>query len=167
MTPRTKKTWKWRHQRRRAGAVKNFTSGDYSQIALVQAEVAHAFRDQVLEDGVAAVTAEKGFIANKDIAGLELVGADFFDESLDWGEGFQAEGLQNVADQGTGEIAFEAVQSGPLSSKKLASSRGDLVLVAEHIVGIAVEHVRPLLSVSVTLMRMVTTPVEARPVRES
>ncbi len=75
------------HQGRGAGAVENLDDRRGFQIELVQAELAHAFRDEVLEDGVAAGAAEKRLIADEDVAGLELVRADFLHEALDRGKG--------------------------------------------------------------------------------
>ena len=78
------------HQRRRAGAVENFDDRRGLQIELVEAELAHPLRDEVLEDGVAAGAAEEGLIADEDVAGLELARADLLHEALDRGKGFQA-----------------------------------------------------------------------------
>jgi hypothetical protein len=79
-----------RHQGRRAGAVENFDNLRGFKVEVVQAELAHPLRDEVLQNGVAAGTAEKPFIADEEIAGLQLAGADLLHEALDRGEGSHA-----------------------------------------------------------------------------
>ena len=87
LTPRDEKDLEVGHKGRGAGAVENLDKRRGFQIEIVEAELAHAFRDEVLEDGVSAGAAEKRLIANKDVAGFELVRADFLQEALDRGKG--------------------------------------------------------------------------------
>jgi len=63
---------KWRHQRRCAGAVKNFGQVVFREVELEQAEVAQIGWNQMLEDGVAESLAEESLVANEHISGRSL-----------------------------------------------------------------------------------------------
>ena len=123
-----KENLKRRHQRRRAGAIKDFRQVGLGEIKIKQAEIAQISGHQVFEDGFAAALAEENFIAHKHIRGPELAGFDLGDEAIGLGERpHQKASIQKPSRTLLTRVRANSRDSrssaGESSSKKLESSR--------------------------------------------
>ena len=71
-----------RHQRRRARLIENLLQIHLAQVHVVDAELAHVRRHQVLQDGVAAALAEESLIADEDVPRRQLARFHVGDEAV-------------------------------------------------------------------------------------
>ena len=77
---------KRRHQRRRAGAIKNFGQVVFGKIELENAEVAQFGGNQMLQNRIAKALAKKGFVADEHVCRAQLAGLKLADKTLGIGE---------------------------------------------------------------------------------
>ena len=80
------KDLKGRHQRRSAGAVKDFGQIVFREIEFEDTEITQVRRDEMIEDGVAEALAEEGLVAHKHVGRAHFARLEFADEALGLGE---------------------------------------------------------------------------------
>src|SRR5579884_3695497 len=79
-----KEDLKRRHERRSAGAIKDFHNAHVRKIKIVQAEVAQVSGNKMLQQRLAALVAKENFITDQDIRRAKLASGNFRGKFLRW-----------------------------------------------------------------------------------